>query len=57
MYNLSYETYVTDALMGLAQGKAPKDRWYDITIKEREKPIDGDAIVKDVIRRAGLVVT
>ena len=49
---LSYRTYVTDCLAGLLGGG---QRWVDSVTPQED--IDAEAVIDDVIKRAGLEVT
>lgn len=50
----SYKIYVTDHLKALL-GKGSKSRWIDLIRPKQD--IDADEIVKDIVDRAGLVIT
>lgn len=53
----SYRVYVTDSIFYQAQNKRLTVRFADALRHEEPEDIpDGDAIVADILRRAGLVV-
>lgn len=54
---LMYRAYITDSLYQMGRGCALNKRWID-TVRPREvADVDPDAVVADVVERAGLVVS
>lgn len=54
---MAYRLYVTESLRLIPQGKYITQSFGDALKPVSGKDVDGDAIVREVIERAGLVVT
>ena len=53
----SYRVYMTDSIKYRAENKSLNKRWCDLVHPQKVEEIDADAIILDVIDRAGLEVT
>lgn len=51
---LSFEYYVTDILYYFSNGKTLQKRFYDAVNEGNEETPNGDEIVMDIMKRAGL---
>lgn len=54
---MAYRIYVTESLRLIPQGKYLTQGFGDMLRPKTIPDMDGDAIVADVVKRAGLVVT
>ena len=53
-HEMTYRIYVTESLRNIPQGKFSKKSYYDIIKGVEEEPVNGDEIVVEVMRNAGL---
>lgn len=53
---MAFKTYVTDSLYLRDQGKTHTTRWIDVVRPKVDKDVDPQAVLNDLVERAGLVV-
>ena len=53
---MTYRTYVTDAMRLMGEHKFINTRWYDLVHPTDAEDVDAEAVVADIVSRAGLVM-